>query len=252
MNRTDFKDHFSSDSVAYGKYRPDYPVELFAWLAELAPKPEIAWDCATGSGQAARQLCHHFALVLATDASRNQLSQARGPKNLHFMAAYAEAPPLISGCLDLITVAQALHWFASDRFSRESRRVLKAGGVFAAWTYNLLRIDAEVDRIIKRFYGEILGKYWPPERKLVEDGYRSLPFPFEEIHPPPFSMTATWTAGQLLGYLSTWSAVRRCQTATGKDPLDSIRTELLNAWGDPKRPRELHWPLSLRVGINRP
>jgi SAM-dependent methyltransferase len=250
MAHPGFKDHFSSASADYRKFRPNYPKELFAWLAGLAPAGCRAWDCATGTGQAARSLSEHFDLVIATDASLNQLREAERRQNLQYLAALAEQPPFLAASIDLITVAAALHWFDPDKFFAVAAGVLKKGGVIAAWSYELVKIDTTVDRIVNRLYYEILAGFWPPERQLVDDGYRSIPFPFREIRPPAFRMTAAWTAVELLGYLSTWSAVGRYESATGKRALESIEAEILAAWGDPERRREMNWSLNVRVGIN--
>ncbi len=250
MTTANFKDHFSAGSAGYRQFRPGYPAELFAWLAGLAPAVEIAWDCATGSGQAAQLLTGYFQLVVATDASLNQLRQAETASGLVYLAALAEAPPFRDRAIDLLTVAQALHWFDLEPFYRATQRVLKEGGIIAAWTYNLLRIDPAVNRVVKRLYADILDPYWPPERRLVEADYRTVPFPFREVETPEFTMTVDWRLADLLGYLSTWSAVRRHREATGQDALSLIRNELEDAWGEPERSRRIAWPLRLRVGRN--
>ncbi len=252
MHKARFQDHFSGVSAEYRRFRPGYPEELFAWLANLAPSRECAWDCATGSGQAARLLTGHFHLVAATDASTNQLRQAETMPGLHYLTALAEATPFRSASIDLVTVAQALHWFDLERFYNEARRVLRPGGIIAAWTYNLLRIEPAINRAIKHLYVDILDSYWPQERRLVEANYRTIPFPFQEVAAPLFTMTVDWRLGDLLGYLSTWSAVQRYRQATGRDPLDQVRAELLDAWGEPDLVRHISWPLVLRVGVNRP
>jgi SAM-dependent methyltransferase len=147
------------------------------------------------------------------------------------------------------TLAQALHWFDFERFYAEVRRVLVPGGVLAAWAYGIIVVEGtEVDRLAREFYAETVGPYWPPERVLVEAGYRTIPFPFAEIVPPAFRMETNWTLEQLLGYFGRWSATNRCIKATGRNPLEPLAVELQRAWGDPNAPRRIEWPLAVRVG----
>lgn len=246
-----FKDHFSAHSDSYSQYRPDYPPTLFEYLASLYPSHHIAWDCATGSGQAARQLAGHFERVIATDASRNQILAATPCDRVEFRVAPAEHSGLADASVDLVTVAQALHWFDLNAFYSEAKRVLKPGGVLAVWSYNLLKIDPAIDAVIEQLYHQILQGYWPAERVQVEQGYADLPFPF--THPsslPNFAMTANWDLPHLLGYLGTWSAVQRMRRATGEEPLDQIYPQLARQWGEPSRSRKVRWPLSIRVGYH--
>ncbi len=241
-----FKDHFSRDAAAYVEYRPRYPGALFAWLATQAPSRQLAWDAGTGNGQAAVALAEYFSRVVATDPSDKQLAEAPARPKVEYRQA-AEEAGLPEGSVDLVTVAQALHWFNRDRFWAEARRVLRPRGVIAIWCYQLQRVSPGVDRLIHRFYHDTIGPWWPPDRKLVEEGYRTIEFPFAEIAPPEFSMTAEWTLEQQLGYIGTWSAVSRMREATGQDPVAELRAELEQAWGGGRR--LVSWPLSLRVGL---
>jgi SAM-dependent methyltransferase len=186
--------------------------------------------------------------VVATDASEKQIAQAPPRSGMTYSVALAEESGLQTETVDLVTVAQALHWFDLPRFYAEVRRVLTPGGVIAAWSYQLASVDPRVDRVIRHFHGDVVGAYWPPERALVERGYASLSFPFEEISPPPFLMEETWDLAQLVGYLSTWSAAQRYREKTRGDPIERVRPDLERAWGDPERPRVVRWPLSLRAG----
>lgn len=248
MAASGFKDHFSGNSADYADYRPGYPEALFAWLAGQAPERELAWDCATGSGQAALGLAPHFRTVVATDASADQIAQARPRTGVRYAVAPAEASGLAPGSVDLVTVAQAAHWFDPPAFHAEVRRVLKPGGLLALWCYGRLVIEPSLDEPIEAFYNGLLGPYWPPERRLVESGYRDLDFPFREEPVPAFAMTATWTLDQLLGYFSTWSAVKRYRQATGSDPLPALRSTLEALWVSLEEPKPIKWPLSLRLG----
>lgn len=243
-----FKDHFSGDSAGYAAHRPDYPPELFAHLAGLAPSHELAWDCATGSGQAAHGLAPYFRQVQATDASASQIAQARPRDGVSYRVATAEASGLARASVDLITVAQAAHWFDLPRFHAEARRVLRPGGVVALWCYERLSIAPELDAVIARFYAETLGPYWPPERRHVEAGYRDLDFPYAELPAPPLAMEARWNLDQLLGYFATWSAVKAYRAARGEDPLPPLRAELEGLWVSHGAAKTIKWPLSLRLG----
>ena len=245
---SNFKDHFSARAADYRRFRPAYPGGLFRYLAKVAPDTSAAWDCATGSGQAAVGLARHFREVIATDASDAQIARAQPYPRVRYQVAAGESSGLGDASVSLVTVAQALHWLDLGRFYREVGRGLRPRGVLAAWTYNLLNVCPEVDAVVRHLYGEILRPHWPAERRLVEDGYRGLPFPFTEIAAPPFRMNARWDLHQLLGYLGTWSAVKRFEERETRDPLGSTRPELGRAWGDPRQRREVSWPVALRVG----
>ena len=247
----EFKDHFSTQSSQYQRYRPHYPAELFAWLAKLAPQNSLAWDCATGNGQAAQALANHFANVIATDASENQIAQCPAYPRVEYRVAGAEHAPFEDASVDLITVAQALHWFDQTRFFQEAWRVLRKDAVLAVWSYNLLSINPQIDAIVNHYYQDIVGPYWPPERQLVEKGYPPLPAPFQEIDVPAFAMTTQWTREDLLGYLRTWSASVYYAKVQQHDPLSHIRDALAQAWEDPEQAVTVHWPLQMRVGIKR-
>lgn len=243
-----FKDHFSSASDRYAAYRPDYPAALFAWLAGLCAEHDLAWDCATGSGQAALGLAPHFRRVVATDASAEQVRHAAPHPLIDYRVAPAEASGLADHGVDLVTVAQAAHWFDLPRFYAEAARMLKPGGAIAVWGYGRMLLPGEMDALFQRFYAETVGPYWPPERALIDDAYCSLDFPFTEIQPPAFAIEVEWTLPRLLDYISTWSAVKRYQAARGHDPLPALLAELRSLWGDPEAARALQWPLFLRVG----
>ncbi|MBA2350625.1 MAG: class I SAM-dependent methyltransferase [Burkholderiales bacterium] len=243
-----FKDHFSGHAGEYARYRPRYPAELFTKLVESAPARELAWDCATGSGQAAVALAKLFARVIASDASAEQIGNAARLPNIEYKVETAEQSSQGSASVDLITVGQALHWFDLVKFYAEARRVLKPNGIIAAWCYGERMIAPDIDRVFTRYYRDVVGPYWPPERALVEDGYRSLPFPFERIGIGEFEMTVEWDLAELLGYLGTWSASRRYLAATGRDPRTEIDSELRAAWGPETMKRVIAWPLHLLAG----
>jgi SAM-dependent methyltransferase len=242
-----FKDHFSKQATDYAQFRPGYPQELFDYLGSVAPSRQLAWDCGTGNGQAAVGLVSAFDRVIATDASGKQISNAQTHERVEYRVAPAEESGIKSGTIDLIMVAQALHWFDLDRFYAEAQRALKPNGVLTASAYNLLHIEPTIDEVVDRYYYEVVGSFWPPERKLVEQ-FADLPFPFHEIDPPKFEMTAQWSLDHLVGYLQTWSSTQRFIAAQGIDPLDQITDDLRKAWGKPQQTRSVRWPLVVRIG----
>ncbi|MDH5445925.1 MAG: class I SAM-dependent methyltransferase [Gammaproteobacteria bacterium] len=208
---------------------------------------ERVWDCATGSGQAARKFTPYFDSVVASDASYEQTRNAESIEGLSYLSCLAEQTPFQNHCFDLISVAQAAHWFRLEEFYIEVKRLLKPQGVLAVWTYNLMRINPDVDEIIWHLYNDVLGAYWPFERKLVENGYRDLYFPLQKITVPKFSMSLDWSFDHLLGYLSTWSAVKRYREKNKSDPVERLSTKLQSAWGN-ETVRSIDWPLSIRAG----
>jgi len=246
---TAFHDHFSGVANRYADFRPSYPAALFNYLATLVPRPAVVWDCACGSGQAAVDLAKHFGQVIATDASPEQIASAAPHSRIEYRVALAEQSGLADQSIGLVTVAQALHWFDFPRFYAEVKRVLAPDGVIAVWGYGFHTVEGgPVNSIVQRYYSETVGPYWPPERKLIEDGYRTVAFPFGEITPPAFQMEVCWTLEELLGYLSTWSATNRYIKATGRNPLEPLAEELKTVWGEDNRSRQVCWTLPLRIG----
>ena len=246
-----FKDHFSGHSAGYARARPVYPDSLFAWLATLPRSRDAAWDCGTGTGQAARALAPHFRRVIATDASANQASKAARTPGVLYAAAPAERAPLRAASVDLITVAQALHWFDFPAFFAEAARVARPGGAFAAWSYGNCRVNTEIDRVYFRLYDGIVGPYWPPERAHVENGYASIPMPFPPFAPiaaPELAIEADWDMEEFIAYLETWSAVQYYRKAGLGDPIALIRADLARAWGDPVATRRIRWPVVIKAG----
>ena len=250
-----FKDHFSRQAAAYSRYRPDYPPELIDWVSSLAPDRRLAVDCATGNGQAALSLASRFDLVIALDGSLAQLRRATSRPNLAYVAALAERQPIRNHSASLVTAAQAAHWFDFGRFYAECRRVLAPGGVVAAWTYGKFRLDEAnsgvpeaVDAVIDDFYENVVGAFWSPERRYVELGYQTLPFPWREVTSPEFALETAWDLETVLGYLASWSAVQRYRDHHGRDPLQPLRAALVPAWGGAGI-RRLRWPVHVRVGF---
>jgi SAM-dependent methyltransferase len=239
-----FKDHFSGQSAGYARHRPGYPRKLFDYLAGLGGRRR-AWDCATGTGQAAVALAEDFDEVIATDASRAQIDAAVSHPRVRYRVATAEESGLPAGSVNLVTVGQALHWFDTKRFFAEASRVLVPGGALAAWCYELCRVCPECDRIVRRLYSEIVGPYWPPERRLIEERYARIEFPGTGLAAPAVAMNARWTVDDMLGYLRTWSACHRYRREQGHDPVGRIEDELRAVWG--AEPRTARWPLTIKV-----
>ncbi|KAA3619274.1 MAG: class I SAM-dependent methyltransferase [Calditrichaeota bacterium] len=243
-----FSDHFSRQSASYKNYRPDYPAALFTFLAEQAPSRNLAWDCATGNGQSALGLAPYFTSIIATDASSNQINNAVKLENIKYVVANAEKTILQDGSVDLITVAQAFHWFNSAKFYAEAKRVLKNRGIIAIWSYNLISISPNLDTVIADFYSTTLHGFWPEERQLVENNYQGISFPFRQITVPEFQMRAQWSFDHLIGYMGTWSAVQKYIKTNGIDPVAGCRAKLQAEWGDLTLVKDVSWPLTLIVG----
>jgi SAM-dependent methyltransferase len=242
-------DHFSRQAQDYAKHRPSYPDALFSWLADRAPGRDLVWDVGCGNGQAAYPLAQRFHRVHATDLSVAQIRQARIHPHIAYCAAPCDRSGLPDASCDLVTVAQAIHWFDFDKFYAEVRRVLKPGGMIAAWTYTLLRGEPAINAVVETFYAEVLTPWWPPQRRWVEQGYVGIPFPFTAVSPKPtFEIRRYWALADLVGYIGTWSAVQRCLAETGQDPSHELFARLRPVWGDPAATREIVWPIVLLAG----
>ena len=245
----EFKDLFSTQSVDYSKYRPTYPKELFQYLSSLIRDHACAWDCGTGSGQAASELSGYFDRVVATDPSEKQLSQAVKDPKIEYRVATAESSTLPDQSVTLVTVAQAFHWFKFEEFYKEVRRVTRPGqSVLAIWSYALGRISPEVDQNVLNFYNGVIGPFWEPERKHVENKYADIPFPFERVQAPAFEMSLDWKVENLIGYLRTWSATQAFVRKNGEDPVALVEPEIRRVWGNPEMARKSTWDLTLLIG----
>lgn len=246
----DFKDLFSKQSKEYAASRPTYPRALFDFIAGLAQRKELAWDCATGSGQAVAILGEYFDRVIASDASARQIENARGGKNVHFAVFPAEKSDIGDGSVDLITVAQALHWFRFDDFYREVRRVSRKDGAIAAWAYGHHSIGPEVDLVTRAFFKDIIGRYWPPEVKYVENEYRDIPFPFAQVDAPEFHIDLEWSLRDVIAYLYTMSSVQKYIQDNKSDPVEQLYQKLDEAWerDGPAERKKVSWPIYLKAG----
>lgn len=241
------KDNFSTRSDLYAKFRPTYPDELFSFLLAHLPNQENAWDCGTGNGQVAQQLAVHFNHVYGTDISQSQLDNAVQKPNITYAKQPAEHTNFTSHTFDLIVVAQAIHWFKFNEFYAEVKRTIKPNGLLAVMGYGVLGITSQIDVVVNKLYTDIIGPYWDKERRYIDENYQTIPFPFEEIECPTFAIIQHWTVDHLIGYLETWSAVKHYQNHNGINPLELIKRDLIEAWGDVKE-RRISFPVLLRLG----
>lgn len=243
-----FKDHFSGVSRGYQAHRPGYPAALFEWLAAVAPARGRAVDLGCGTGQASVALAGYFDEVVALDPSAAQVAEAEAHPRVRYAVAPAEATGLPEGSADLVTAAQAFHWFDHQRLGPELHRLARPGAVFAAFTYDLCRVDPALDAVLGHFYREVVGPWWPPERAHVDAAYRTLPFPWPELAAPALELEERWSLDRLVGYLGTWSAVSAYRRARGQDPRELVAAALAEAWGPPGLERRVTWRLTVRAG----
>jgi SAM-dependent methyltransferase len=242
-----FADHFSDKSALYAAARPTYPAALFAAIAAASPGRDNAWDCATGSGQAAVGLAAHFGHVEATDASAQQVANALPHPRVRYTVQPAERTQFADGTFDAVTVAQALHWFDLDRFYAEVRRVLRPGGVIAAWAYDWSSVTPAVDRALERHLLVKIKPYWPEQVNRMQSGFMQMPFPFSPVALPAVKIEVDWTLGQYLSYVETWSATRAYIAEHGRGVMDETATAMRKAWGEPEA-RTVTMPLHVRCG----
>jgi SAM-dependent methyltransferase len=240
-------DHFSSVSTAYAAFRPRYPSALFAYVSSIAQNHRRAWDCGAGSGQASADLAEYFGEVVATDISEKQISSAQPHTRVRWVVSTAESTPLASGSMDLIAIAQALHWFDHARFNEEVRRVAAPGAAIVAWMYGTPRMNGPVGGALDRLMFEILGTYWPPERSYVISEYRTIPFPFPHIAAPTLSLEESWSLERIAGYARSWSATVQYRATHDDDPVESFEREARQTWADGE-PRTIVWPLTILAG----
>ncbi len=243
-----FKDHFSSHAAAYAAYRPSYPPELADWLASIAPSPGLALDVGAGSGQLSVLLAEHFDRVVATEPSAEQIESAVRHHRIDYRIAPAEKSDLADASVDLLTAAQAAHWFDLPAFFGEARRVLATEGAIVLISYAGMEHNSSIEPLIDAFRLETLKLYWPAERQLVENRYRDIHLPFETIAAPPFFIEVQWPLAAMIGYLDTWSAIRAMERDQGRGMFDSFLAELTKTWGDPETIRTIRWPLAIAAG----
>lgn len=243
----EYKDHFSDRAARYATYRPHYPPELADYLAGLSRRRELAWDVGCGSGQMSTLLGDRFDRVIATDASADQLARAVAHPHVEYSVAPAERTSIADKSVDLVVVAQAVHWFDLPRFYIEVRRVARPNAAIALVAYGITITEPAILAVVDHFYWHVLDKWWAPERKHAETGYRDLDFPFAEVTPPDLDMSVNWTIDEFIGYVGTWSAVRAMEKGEGTAALESFAAELRTAWGSVER-RRVWWKLAMRIG----
>lgn len=241
------KDNFSHNPSGYAVYRPSYPGAIFIELQKLIPSSSRAWDVGTGNGQVAVQLSTFMDQVHATDISAAQMGQATQSPKITYSVQPAEKTNFEDNTFDLITIGQAIHWFDFENFYCEAKRVAKDQAIIAALGYDLIKINPVVDKVIDHLYNVILKDYWDPERKYIDEQYKTIPFPFEEVPLLNDPIKVNWTLDHLMGFLNTWSALKHYRTKNNVHPLDSIKSDLQEAWGE-DRSRLCHFPIISRVG----
>jgi len=233
-----FADHFSAVAADYASARPEYPEALFVWIASVAPMQEQVWEAGCGSGQASRGLGAHFDRVFAIDPSAAQIAQASGPDNVTFAVEPGERCSLDDASVDVVCVAQALHWFDRAAFFAECARVLRPARLLVAWGYQDIEVPVALASANAALQGEI-RHYWPSERGLIDSAYVGFKWPFTQVDAPIFELCAQWTLPRLLGYFSS----KRCREATGRDPVAIHASAFAAAWGDAATTQTVRWPL---------
>jgi len=243
-----FKDHFSGHAAVYASFRPGYPPALFDFVTSLTPGRSLAWDCATGNGQAAVGCAKYFSHVEATDLSAEQIQNHIGHPKVHYSVSPAEHTLFNDHDFDLVTVASAVHWFDQGKFFQEVRRVLKPNGILAVWGYGFAEIEPEVDTLIAKVLLGPIDRFWAEGNRQIIAGYRNLVLPFDEVrNPPTFAVRIEWTLGQLAAYLRTWSAVKLYAAELGTDPVDQLESELKTIWHDPDPTKLVQMPLYFKA-----
>ncbi|MBL6449528.1 class I SAM-dependent methyltransferase [Fulvivirga sp. 29W222] len=226
------KDNFSRQSDLYAAYRPHYPPMLYNYLFDKIKNFNYAWDCGTGNGQVAYQLSKRFKKVCATDISSKQLENAVKVPNIQYMLAPAESTSIPSSCVDLITVAQALHWFEVESFYKEVLRVASPDATLAYWGYNILQVNESIDPIIRHFHNHVVGDYWDPERKVLLKEYADINFPLINPRQTYFHYAIQWNLSHLKGYLESWSAVQHYIQQKRHNPVEALIDQIQSQWDD--------------------
>ncbi|HEX5171427.1 MAG TPA: class I SAM-dependent methyltransferase [Cyclobacteriaceae bacterium] len=241
------KDYFSGHSHLYATFRPVYPQAIYEFIYRHLNGRDSAWDCATGNGQVARELAKHFNQVWATDISTQQLEHAHQGVNIHYSVSSAEKTTFPDHQFDLITVAQALHWFKFDDFYKEVNRTSKSNALLAVWSYALCKVDTRVDELYLHFYHDVVGPYWDSVRKFVENEYRDIPFPYKRIDTPKFFIEVNWSLVDFLGYVSTWSATQKFIKEKRYDPINNLSYDIEKCWSRSEK-KKVTFPITSFLG----
>lgn len=242
------KDNFSAQANLYAHFRPRYPAAMYDFIFTHVKDFNTALDVATGNGQVAVVLAERFKQVYATDISGKQLQQAPQKDNIIYKGEPAEASSFPDNYFNLVTVAQAIHWFDFDTFHTEVKRILKDGGLICVIGYGLLRVNNKVDLWLDNFYRNITGPYWDEERKYIDEAYATIPFPFNEIPSPALFIEYNWKKEQLTGFLNTWSAVQHFIKKNDKTPLSNEALIQLDEVWPGNVSQTVRFPLFLRTG----
>lgn len=241
------KDYFSGHSSIYAAFRPTYPAELYDHILRFVRSRESAWDCGTGNGQVAKELAQKFTNVCASDISDSQLAHAVQAPNIKYVQSTAEETPFADHQFDLVTVGQALHWFDLPKFYAEVKRTVKPGGTIAVWGYALLTISPEIDELFLDFYHNVVGAYWDEARRMVEQEYAGISFPFEALPSGKFEIKVEWTLEQFAGYLESWSATQKFIKANGHNPVDTFIPKVKEVWKN-NETKTVCFPVFLKLG----
>ena len=242
------KDLFSKQSDLYARYRPTYPRELYDYIISFVKEKNTAWDCATGNGQAAAVLSQYFKKVIATDISAAQIEKARAKENIEYGVCPAESTPFADNTFDLVTVAQAYHWIKWNEFKKEVTRVCKPNALIAVWMYyNHTTGDEKIGKAVRDFYENVTKPYWDYERKYVEEKYATVEFDYELLPVRNFETVLNWKREDLLGYISSWSAVQKYIKTNGNSPIPIIEEKLEKLWPEDEV-KKVAFPIYLKLG----
>ncbi len=207
-------DFFSDRADLYSTARPIYPPELFSYLASLSPK---------------------------------QLSQAKPHPQIRYSVQLAEETTFADNSFSLITVAQALHWFNFEQFWPEVQRLLKPGGIFAAWSYGFPELEPQLDVILQTQLLDLLKPYWAPQNQLAIDGYQTIVLPLQELEAPAFRLAPQWILTQVLAYFQTSSATKKAIAQEGETFWEQFATMFEQAWRNVSTPKAISMNISLRI-----
>jgi ubiquinone/menaquinone biosynthesis C-methylase UbiE len=238
---------YSPYAKKYAQSRPRYPDELFKYLVSLVEQHMVAWDCATGSGQAALSLVNYFKKVIATDISSEQISNAVRHNRIEYRVCQAEKSGISNNSVNLITVASAVHWFDLNNFYREVQRVITPGGILAVWTYHVGYVEPPFDKLFLNFYNQILAPYFSKGAKLVDKKYSTISLPGKQIKVKDFFVSAKWNLSNMLNFIESWSGTQHYKKEKGENPVDLIYPELKQLWGESEKINTIRWPLFIKI-----
>ncbi|KAJ0040389.1 hypothetical protein Pint_27399 [Pistacia integerrima] len=252
---------FDKQAKLYVDARPTYPSEWYSMLASHTTLHCLAWDVGTGNGQAAFGVAEHYEQVVATDVSEDQLENALPHPRVRYLhtplsLSDDELVTLIGGenSVDLVTGAQAVHWFDLPKFYTIINRVLrKPGGVIAVWGYKGFEVSPTFNALMKKFY-ETTIPYWNQNAQSLFDGYKDLPFPFESVglgfegQPLELDMPKELSLEGFLRMLRSWSAINSA-LEQGVDLLsESVVKEFEGVWGGSHLIRTVTYKAFMLVG----